>query len=181
MSNFLDFLALNRIFASGTELLTRKILNFTGAGVTVSDDPTNKRTNIAVDGGGGVAIVYFAASSTEPKIPAPPIEGCSLLALECWGTGVELPALPKVVSTTACRGVIATNVGDHALTIKHNVTPADPATYAPIKLRSAADYTLAVGQSIALIYNRSQAYDIGAAATGNPADSAWWAFPIGAI
>jgi hypothetical protein len=53
MSNFLDYLALNRIFYAGAELLTRKILSFTGDGVTVTDDPLNKQTVINIAGGGG--------------------------------------------------------------------------------------------------------------------------------
>jgi hypothetical protein len=52
--SMLDLLGLNRIFKAGTEVKpTRKILNFIGDGVTITDDEANKRTNITIDGGGG--------------------------------------------------------------------------------------------------------------------------------
>ena len=50
----LDLLGLNRIFKGGTEVKpTRKILNFIGDGVTITDNPGQKRTDITFAGGGG--------------------------------------------------------------------------------------------------------------------------------
>lgn len=50
----LDLLGLNRIFKGGTEVKpTRKILNFIGDGITITDNPGQKRTDITIEGSGG--------------------------------------------------------------------------------------------------------------------------------
>lgn len=50
--SLLDLLGITRIYKDGVEALTRKAINFTGS-VTVTDDPINGRTNVAIGGGGG--------------------------------------------------------------------------------------------------------------------------------
>jgi hypothetical protein len=50
------------IFANGAVLPQRYNLNFSGSGVTVTDDPVNLRTNVAITGGAAPAQVTISAS-----------------------------------------------------------------------------------------------------------------------
>jgi len=53
MLNWIDtlFFGVRRILAAGVELPERPALNFTGAGVAVTDDAANNRINVAIPGG----------------------------------------------------------------------------------------------------------------------------------
>lgn len=68
---------------------SRPTLNFTGAGVVVTDDPGNDRVNVAIAGGGGGsagAVLMFGAQSTQTgtryMIPGVSMSSMPLVLLE---------------------------------------------------------------------------------------------------
>jgi hypothetical protein len=94
--SLLDLLALQRIYHNGVELFRRRSLNFTGG--TVTDDPTNDRTNIAL--GGGARAVNGPEASTVGHV-----------ATFNGGDGTELSDGGVALADLASRAYVDTTTG----------------------------------------------------------------------
>ncbi len=56
------------IHDAGSPLPPRGAVNYTGSGVSVTDDPVNNRTNVSITAGGGVAVATTTADFTQPDV-----------------------------------------------------------------------------------------------------------------
>lgn len=130
--------------------------------------------------GGNTAVSYLDISGSGDVFPSPALELCTHFAIESWEAGSYITGLPVPAGTPWDTGttipVLATNVGDSPVELRHNVS----AGMANLLTTSGLTVTLAPGQSVVLIYNHDQSFDIGAPGTGSPGDGGWWVFPMSA-
>lgn len=133
-----------------------------------------------------ISFISSADANTDGyQFPSPNLYDCTHFALEVWGANYGLKGLPIPDGSPWDSGiavpVIATNVGGETLHVRHDADAGSvPGGYASIWNQTLADFDLAPGQSMVLIYNHQQSYDIGILNGYDPDVERWWAFPMAA-
>ena len=93
--------AYDQISNNGTELIKRTEMDFTGAGVTITDDPVNQKTTINIPGGGGGGVSTITSSElnvTSPSGPTVNIDASALVSATTSAQGDATQALTDAAS-----------------------------------------------------------------------------------
>lgn len=167
--SFLDLLALNRIFFNGDELLTRKILNFTGDGVTVTDNPAALRTEIAIaagSGGGPPGRTATAALNTGNNFlgPSPSIDVCRALAITAADASPILAGLVAPADADNPYVLDLINLTGASFSVANEVSDADQLV--PIHTTTGASVTMANNARALLVFLPNN--------SGDPTDDRWY-------